>query len=168
MIRRIRLALLIISFVVLQTTFISDLRVAGSTPSLLLVATLAVAYEDGADSGVVFGFVGGLAIDCFLSTPFGVSALTFALTGWALGVLQTGLVREMRFVSALIAVAGGVLGGSLFVVIASVAGSDHLLTGRSLRIILLAAVFDAIIAPVVFPIVRWAAREPNGAASWTR
>ena len=167
MIRRLRLALVVVTLVLLQTTLVADLRISGATPSLLLVATLGVAYEEGPDGGAAFGFLAGLAIDCFLNTPLGASALTFALTGWSLGVLQGGLVREMRFFSSLLAFLFGLLGGSIFVVVVTVAGNDNLLTGYGLKVTVLGAVLDALVAPPLFAAVRWA-RGRDDQARWRR
>ncbi len=50
MIRRIRLGLVIVVCVVLQTTLFTHLRIDGVGPDIGLVAVLAVAYEDGADT----------------------------------------------------------------------------------------------------------------------
>ena len=88
MIRRIRLGLVVLVCVVLQTTLFTHLRIDGVVPDLGLVAVLAVAYEDGADTGAVYGFLMGLAMDLFLTTPLGLSALAFAVTGYAVGVFQ--------------------------------------------------------------------------------
>ena len=88
---RLRLALLILAVVVLQTTvFSAGLRVSGVMPDLGLVLTVAVAFYLGPDRGAVFGFVAGLAVDLFLSTPLGLSALSFAVVGYAVGVVQGG------------------------------------------------------------------------------
>ena len=93
MIRYLRLALVVITAVVLQTTLFTHLRIDGVVPDVGLVCVLAVAYEDGPDMGAWFGFVMGLSIDLFLTTPLGLSALSFALTGYAVGVFQSGMVR---------------------------------------------------------------------------
>ena len=93
MIRYLRLALVVITAVVLQTTLFTHLRIDGVVPDVGLVCVLAVAYEDGPDTGAWFGFVMGLSIDLFLTTPLGLSALSFALTGYAVGVFQAGMVR---------------------------------------------------------------------------
>jgi hypothetical protein len=42
------------------------------------------------------------------------------------------------------------------VVIAAVAGKDDLITGYSARIVALAAIYDALLAVVIFPFVHWA------------
>ena len=81
--RWLRYFLVILSLVVLQTALFPHLRVFGAVPDLLLVATAAVGYERGAEGGAVFGFVSGLAIDCFLASPLGVDA--GAVTGFSAG-----------------------------------------------------------------------------------
>ena len=55
----------------------------------------------------------------------------------------------------------GLAGGALFVVVASIAGEDGLLTGHSVQIIVVAAVYDAVLAALVFPIGRWAAHDTD-------
>jgi len=154
--RWLRYFLVVLTLVVLQTTVFPDLRVFGAVPDLLLVATIAVGYERGPEAGAVFGFVGGLAVDCFLSSPFGVSALAFALVGYGVGVFQSGLLRSSRWIAPVLGGIGGLVGGALWVVIAAVAGKDDLFTGYSARIIATSAVYDALLAILIFPFVHWA------------
>jgi rod shape-determining protein MreD len=162
---RLRLGLLIIAAVVLQTTvFSAGLRLLGVGPDLGLVLTVAVAFSLGPERGAVFGFVAGLAVDLFLSTPLGVSALSFALVGYGTGIVQGGLVRPSRWTTPAMGALGGLAGGVLFVAIGAVAGRDELLSLASVRVILVASVYDAVLALAVFPIARWATRAPSGEA----
>jgi len=165
-IRRIRLALVILVCVVLQTTLFTHLRIDGVAPDLGLVATLAVAYENGPDSGAVFGFVAGLAIDLFLTTPLGLSALSFAITGYAVGVLQSGMVRTTPWLAPILGGLGGLFGGLVFLTAGAVVGEAGFLSFASLKTVLIAALYDAVVAPVVFPLVRRAAHRENG-ATWS-
>jgi rod shape-determining protein MreD len=159
---RLRLALLILAVVVLQTTlFSAGLRMFGVVPDLGLVLTVAVAFYLGPERGAVFGFLTGLAVDMFLSTPLGLSALSFALVGYGVGILQTGFVRSSRWVAPIMGGLGGVAGGVLFVAVAAVAGQDQLLALNSVRVILLAGMYDALVALAAFPVARWAIREPR-------
>ena len=152
----VRYFLVVLTLGVHQTTVFPDLRVFGAVPDLLLVATIAVGYQRGPEAGAVFGFVGGLAVDCFLSSPFGVSALAFSLVGYGVGVFQSGLLRSSRWIAPVLGGIGGLVGGALWVVIAAVAGKDDLITGYSARIVALAAIYDALLAVVIFPFVHWA------------
>lgn len=154
--RWIRYFLLIVSLVVVQTAVFPSLRVFGAVPDLLLVATVAVAYERGPETGAVFGFVAGVAIDCFLASPMGVSALAFSLTGYGVGVFQSGLVRSSRWMAPILGGIGGLVGGFLWICIASIAGQEDLFAPASFRILVTAAVYDALVAFVIFPFARWA------------
>ena len=157
--RWIRYFLLIVSLVVLQTAVFTSLRVFDTGPDLLLVATIAIAYERGAETGAVFGFVGGLAIDCFLSSPLGVSALTFALVGYGVGVFQSGLIRSSRWMAPVLGGIGGLVGGMLWVLIAALAGQEDLFVAGTLRTLLIASVYDALVAFLIFPFARWASGD---------
>lgn len=154
--RWIRYFLLIVSLVVVQTAVFPSLRVFGAVPDLLLVATVAVAYERGPETGAVFGFVAGVAIDCFLASPMGVSALAFSLTGYGVGVFQSGLVRSSRWMAPILGGIGGLVGGFLWICIASIAGQEDLFAPASFRILVTAAAYDALVAFVIFPFARWA------------
>lgn len=167
---RLRLGLLIFAVVVLQTTvFSAGLRVFGVMPDLGLVLTVAVAFSLGPERGAVFGFVAGFAVDLFLSTPLGLSALTFAVAGYGAGVLHDGFVRPSRWAAPAAGALGGLAGGVLFIGIGAIAGREALLSLASVRVILIAAVYDALIAVAIFPAARWATRMPAGRAeTWLR
>ena len=166
MIRRIRLGFVVLACVVLQTTLFTHLRVADVAPQIGLVAVLAVAYENGADSGAIFGFVMGLAMDLFLTTPLGLSALSFAVTGYAVGVFQAGVVRTTPWLAPILGFIGGLFGGLVFLTAGALVGQPGFLAFESLKTVMISAVLDAVIAPLVFPIVRRAARREETGATW--
>ncbi len=72
-----------------------------------------------------------------------MSALAFALVGYGVGIFQSGLVRSTRWIAPILGGLGGLVGGFLWLCIASIAGSDDLFTPTSVRIIVIAAVYDA-------------------------
>jgi rod shape-determining protein MreD len=163
MIRRLRLAFVVLGAVLLQTTVFTHLRIDGVAPEVGLVCVIALAYEDGADSGAIFGFAMGLSMDLFSPTPLGLLAMTYAITGYAVGVFQTGIVRSSPWIAPLLGGVGGLFGGLVFISVGAVVGEDGFLSMASLKTVLIAALYDALIAPLVFPVVRRAAREPDGA-----
>ena len=165
--RRVRLVLLVVTLVVLENTVFRHLRVFDAIPSLCLIAAIAIAYEEGPQAGAIFGFTSGLAIDMLLSgTPAGLSALSFALTGYTLGVLQGGLVREVRGISPLLALAGGLLGGTIFLVVGGIAGVAGFFTFKRALIVVAGAFYDAVVAGAVFKFTRWANHDPDRARGW--
>jgi rod shape-determining protein MreD len=161
LIRVARLLLLLILIVLLQTAVLPYARVADVVPDLGLVATVAIAYYEGPELGAIFGFASGLAMDLFLQTPLGLGALSFALTGYFIGVVQGALLRSTWWVTPLLGGLGGIIGGLLFIGIGALVGQEQLWALRSLRVVLLTGLYDAIIAPIVFPIAGFAARGPG-------
>jgi rod shape-determining protein MreD len=161
---RLRLALLVISTVVLQTTLFPDLRFFGVAPDLGLVATVAVAYQVGPERGALYGFANGLVLDLFLQTPFGLSALAFAVVGYGVGIVQAGLQQEPRFAAPIMSGLGGLVGGAVFVAVAALAGEDQVLATRTLWVVPLAALYDAVLGFAVFPVGRWATRGAEAPA----
>ncbi len=160
-IRRVRLALLVITLVVLQTTVFTHLRVFGAIPDLCLVATVAVAFEEGPQTGAIFGFVSGLVLDLFLASPLGLSALANSVTGYSVGIFQSGFVRESRTMPMVLGGIGGLIGGTIFAVVGGIVGEAGYLSLTSVRVIIVAALYDAVVAPLVFPFVRWANHDPD-------
>ena len=127
--------------------------------------------------GALFGFAMGLAMDLFLTTPLGLSAMSYAITGYAVGVFQAGIVRSSPWIAPVLGGVGGLFGGLVFISVGAMVGQDGFLSMASLKTVLIAALYDALIAPIVFPLVRRAAREPEGGglrdwgtvrASWKR
>ncbi|HEX6312624.1 MAG TPA: rod shape-determining protein MreD [Acidimicrobiia bacterium] len=162
---RLRLFLLVVSTVVLQTTLFPDLRFFGVAPDLGLVATIAVAYRVGPQRGALYGFANGLALDLFLQTPFGLSALSFAVVGYGVGIVQAGMSQEPRFAAPLLSGLGGLVGGAVFVAVAALAGEDQVLATRTLWVLPLAAAYDALLGFVLFPVGRWATRGAEAPAA---
>ncbi|MCZ7534559.1 MAG: rod shape-determining protein MreD [Acidimicrobiia bacterium] len=165
--RGTRLALLVSATIVLQGGVFPGLRVFGTVPDLALLVAAAVAYMEGPDTAAVIGFVAGLGTDLFLETPLGLTAISCALTGYALGVLQTGLLRSPRWVAPLLGAAAGLGGGLVFAAGGVVTGSEVLASWRTLDVILRATLYDALLAPLVFLAVgRLLREEREPAAAW--
>jgi rod shape-determining protein MreD len=166
MLRRVKLALLILVAVVLETTLLTHFDLFDAVPGLCMLCVLAVAFEDGPESGALFGFAMGLVLDLFLITPLGLSALSFALTGYAVGAFQSSIVRSTPWLYPMIGGLGGLFGGLVFITVGAVVGQDQLLSVHGLQIVVVSAVWDALLAPLVFPVVRRLARLPDHSNTW--
>ena len=102
----------------------------------------------------------GIAIDCFLSSPMGVSALAFSLTGYGVGVFQSGLVRcvpldgpdprRHRRTRRRVPL-------DLHRLDRGPGRPVH--ARRAFRILVIAAIYDALVAFLIFPFARWACGE---------
>jgi len=146
--RVVRLALVLVTMVLLQVALFPHLKVAGVAPDLVLVATVVVAYRTGPDRGALFGFASGLALDLFLRTPLGLSALAGSVAGYVVGLVAGALVRSRRGCRR-----AGLLGGSGWAefVLVGPSPARTALTLRSARVVAIASVYDALLTPLLFP-----------------
>jgi len=151
--RVLPLGLLAMTTVVVQVALMPHLRLLGVVPDLGLVLAIAVAYYDNAETAAIVGFATGVGFDLFLRTPVGASALAYAVTGYLTGVVQAGLIRSSRWLPLVLGGIGGLVGGLVFVGIAILAGTDALIRPGTLGIVVRAAVYDALVAMIVFPLV---------------
>lgn len=155
MVARLRIAVLLVVAVVVQTALAPDLRIGGVVPDVMVVVVICAGLTGGAEAGAWVGFWAGLLIDMFLaSTPIGLSALTYCLTGAAIGALRTSVLQERRMlvpVAGLLGTAGAVL---LFVVAGDVLGQHQLVaSGRSwlIRVDVIESLWSAVLAlPVCY------------------
>jgi rod shape-determining protein MreD len=170
MTRRLRLAALTILLVIVQVSVFPHVRLLDAVPDLGLLLALAVAYRDGPEAGLVVGFFAGLLFDLFLETPTGLGALSYALTAYAVGVLQAGVLRAPRFVAVFLGGLGGLVAGTGFVAIGVLVGADVGFTTQTFAVIAAAALYDAVLAPLVFALVnRVLGREPEPITTgWAR
>lgn len=101
----------------------------------------------------MFGFVVGCAYDLFLTTPLATTGLAYALCAWVVGLTQGAIARRTRVLTALTGFVGGLLSGTIFVVAAILAGADELQTPSVVTVVLRAAAYDALLAPLAFALV---------------
>lgn len=130
---RLRIAILLLVVTLVQTALGNDMRLLRVAPDLLVLVSICAGLAGGAEAGAIVGFLSGLLMDLFLtSTPLGLSALTYCITGAVVGWLRSSVLPERNLiipVAALFGTAGAVL---LFVGFGDMLGQHHLLdAGRS-------------------------------------
>jgi rod shape-determining protein MreD len=163
---RIRLLALLFVGILLQTTLVPDIRIRGVCPDLMLLAAVCAGLVSGAEYGAAVGFAAGLLTDLFLpTTPLGLSALAYCVTGFAVGTLRGTMLREGRLMAPLVsfvASAGGVI---LFVVAGVMVGQSQLTLGGPAKVAETAALVGAINCVLAIPGSRMAAWVASGAGA---
>jgi rod shape-determining protein MreD len=93
----------------LQATLVPHVQIAGVGPDLAVVAIVLLAYRRGATTGVLAGFLIGLAQDVTNPAFLGLNALAGSVTGFAAGSLREQmdatspvLAAAMLFVAVMI------------------------------------------------------------------
>ena len=152
--RALSLTALILTALLLQSTVFADVRLLGARPELVFLVTIALAILDGPSSGAVAGFSGGLAQDFLLNQPKGITALTLTLVGYAIGLLRQYIVSPSPVLPVVLA-AGGTFAGVLFYGFVSfLLGQLDVTTTYLLRVALLSALYNAILTPILYPVLR--------------
>jgi rod shape-determining protein MreD len=162
---RLRIALVLVVAILIQTTLASDLRVLQVAPDLMLLIAICAGMAGGAQAGAWVGFWSGLLADMFLTTPVGLSALTYCLVGAAVGAVREGFLQEHRLLLPVVAFVATAAAVVLFVGIGDLLGQNQLLAGgRSwlIRVAVIEAAWNAVLAIPVSMIYGRAARGSVG------
>ncbi len=156
MITALRWSVVLFTTLLLQTTLVARLPLFQERGDIVLLVVIAAAILGGPERGAVIGFVFGLGFDLVLQTPFGLSALAYCLTGYAIGALQTTVLRSTWWIPVLSAIAGSAIGVVTFALIGDLLGQDGLVSDRLPAIIGAVAIVNAVLVLPALRVVRWA------------
>lgn len=151
---RLRLPIMLIGALLLQTTVLARMRVFGVMPDFMLLVAISGGITAGASRGAALGFSSGMLIDLFLSTPLGLSALVFTLVGYGVGVANTGVLRSAWYIPVLTAGAASVAGVVLYALVGSMLG-EPMIDGHLVTIAGVVGLSNAVLAPIAVKLVDW-------------
>ena len=155
MIRRILAVIaVIVTALLLQSTVFSSLRLLGVRPEFLYLVTIIVAFLEGPNEGAVVGFVSGLAQDLLLNEPKGILALTLTLVGYTMGMLRQYIVSPSPFLPVVLVALGTTAGVAFYVIVNFLLGNYDNTVAFAVRVALLSGLYNAILTPLVFPVLR--------------
>lgn len=152
---RLRVPLVLLTALLVQVTVLSRVRFFGVIPDLMLLVSIAGGIVGGPARGAVIGFFSGMAIDVFLATPLGLSALVFCIVGYTVGIVETGILRAAWWIPVTTAVVASVGGEALFALAAQVVGRPDVLTPRVGLVAVIVGGFNALLALPVAKVVGW-------------
>ena len=153
-----RVILLILVAAVVQGPVLDRIQVARAHPDLLLLLPVIAGLVAGPGEGAWVGFLAGLASDLFLPTAFGLSALVFTLTGFAVGSIVQALIEGPLWVVPLTGAVGTAIGELLYVGVAVVTDQSVVLRDPQAVIFVVGvvSVANAVLALPVALAMRWA------------
>ena len=156
-----RVLLLVLVAILLQGPVLDRIQVARAHPDLFLLLPVIAGLVAGPGEGAWVGFITGLAADVPLPTAFGLSALVFTLTGYAVGSIVQTLIEGPWWVVPLTGAVGTAIGELLYVGVATV--TDQSLVLREPKavayIVGVAGMANAVLAIPVAYAMRWAVDE---------
>ena len=152
----LRLILITLVLLLVQSTVIVSVRIDGVHPDLVWLLPITAALLDGPETGAIVGFWTGLAFDLVLPTPFGLSALVGCILGYAVG-LSTGRVdQRAAWFTPVAAVIGSVAADMLFAVLGAILGQQQMVQINFFALALVVAVSSAIFVIPINAMMRWA------------
>ena len=144
----------------IQVTLLSRLGLPGATPDLLVVTVVAVALAMGPIQGAFAGFLAGAIIDVSppSDTVVGVNSIIYLAIGFVAGYLVDTRDRTMLGTVVIAALACGAasLGTAI---LDAMLGSPRVLWETVPVITLTSALYGALLAPLVVPIMEWLTKK---------
>lgn len=143
--------------VLLQTTVLPHLRLFGAAPDLVLVVTIAMGLLEGPVAGAVTGAAGGLFADLILTRITGVMGLTYLLVGYTVGTIRPYVQSTSVLVPVTGIFIGSIAAELLYAALSVLLGDAVQAMERVIQRAVLTGLYNAMIAPFVYPLVRKAA-----------
>lgn len=142
---------LLLALAILQATVVPHLTVLHVFADLPLVAVAGWGLMRGAREGVIWGFVGGVAVDLLSGAPFGAACLGLMAAGFLAGLGKRSAVGARLLLPLAVALLATLAYDLLFLVVVAAAG-QHVAWWEALyRIILPSAVLNAALLLLLFP-----------------
>ncbi|MGH2675467.1 MAG: rod shape-determining protein MreD [Actinomycetota bacterium] len=145
---------IVVTALLLQSTVLAQIKLGGAKPELMYLITVVLAMLEGPSSGALGGFSAGMAQDFLLNDPKGITALVLTILGYAVGTVRQFITTPSPALPTIL-VGVGTAAGVLFY------GFVAFLLGRLpgdvlflLRVSFLAAVYNAILTPLAYPLLR--------------
>lgn len=154
-----KVAIVLLTAVVIQAAALAHLTILGARGDILLLVAVAAGFEGGPERGAIVGFAAGLGLDLMLSQPAGLSALTFTVVGYGVGLFRSSVLRNSRVVPVLTAVVASAAGVVLHWILAALLGRTAGLGASLPAIIVVVAVLNGALSPLVLWVTRWSFRD---------
>ena len=159
-----RTSLVLVIALTVQLAIASRLEVFGVQGDLMLLVAVCAGLAAGPDRGATVAFAAGISFDLLLQSPFGLSALTYAIVAYVAGSLQDLVLRAAWWIPLSTAAAASALGVILYGVAGTMVGED-LLAVSLMRVALVVGILNGVVAPFALPVVRWATGNAEGVRS---
>jgi rod shape-determining protein MreD len=144
----------VVTALLLQSTVFAQIELAGATPELMYLVTTVLAMLEGPSVGAVGGFTAGMAQDFLLNQPKGITALTLTLVGYVVGAVRPYITTPSPLLPVLLVGATTVAGVIFYGFVAFLLGQLPEGILYLLRTALLSAIYNAVLTPIFYPVLR--------------
>jgi rod shape-determining protein MreD len=123
---------------------------------LVVLCAVVGGLVGGPQRGTVAGFVFGLVYDLALTTPFGLWPLVLCVTGFVVGLSRNEAIRDNRWLQTSIVFLASAAAVVAYAGVATVFGSEGVLTLRVVPTALVVALVNAALTRPAMRVMRFA------------
>jgi rod shape-determining protein MreD len=138
---------------------LTQLSLAGARLNLVVLAVVSWSLLRGAREGVVWGFVGGLALDFLSGAAFGSCALTLTLVAYVASLGQFTIYRTSPVFPSAMALTTNIVHDCIFMVLLAVTGHAVAWRDTLVQITMPTALLGAMLMPLVYRGLAWLHRK---------
>lgn len=154
MLRTVRLSLVLLLVLTVQTTWLADLRPFQVPGDLLLLVAIAGGMAAGPVRGATVGFIAGLAFDFVLLAPFGLTALAYLCVGYVVGTVHDGVLRSAPWIPIVVTLVASAVAIVFYVILGQLVGQQFRIANLP-RIVVVTSVMNALLAFPALYVMRW-------------
>ena len=144
----------VVTALLLQSTIFAQIKLGGAKPELMYLVTIVLAMLEGPSSGAIAGFSAGMAQDFLLDQPKGITALTLTLVGYVVGMVRQYITTPSPALPTILVGVGTAAGILFYGFVSFLLGELASGFGFLIRIAFLSAIYNAILTPLLFPVLR--------------
>lgn len=139
-----------------QSTVLPYATILGVIPQLVLVVVMSLAISDGSRVGLVCGFFAGLLQDLQLpeGSIIGLYALVYTLVGYSVGQLSEFTPAESVWAPVLTVAGATAIVEAGYATLAIMLGQEWVSITFTAKVIGLVVLYNTLLTPLVFPLVR--------------
>ena len=154
--RIVAVGLVVLVALAVQTTLLAKLTLLGVIPQLVLVVVISLAFLDGERVGLVTGFFGGLLLDLQLppDSIVGLTALVYTMVAFGVGYFRQYSVSESVWTPVFAVAIGSAIAEVSYATLAILLGRSWVGLVFTAKVTGLVVLYDALLTPFVFPLVR--------------
>lgn len=125
----------------------------------MLLAVVSWSLLRGAREGIVWGFIGGLALDFLSGAAFGSCAFTLTLVAYLASLGQLTIYRTNPLFPSIIAFLTSITHDCILLVVLSMSGHAVAWYDALLRVTMPTALLSALLMPLVYRALGWLHRR---------
>jgi rod shape-determining protein MreD len=145
----------LLSIAVFQSSVLFRFSAGGARLHLLLLTVVSWSLLRGAREGIVWGFIGGLALDFLSGLPLGTCAFTLTIAAYLASLGQLTIYRTSPLFAPGLALAISIVHDSILLTLLSFVGYAPAWADLLLRVAIPTAILGALFMPIVQRGLTW-------------